>query len=178
MAISADSQVAFRRFSGFLDPRFPEGYWLGSVTLSGDASGGQATANLIFSEATQPALDSRMYSLEQLSFFRDNNSDIDAGIFTDNLGLDGPAALTNNYHIEGATAGTLARSPVRTATLPPFPIWLGSMRVTGVQTRLALAMLNVNGTDLRFEAQGYWWGPRSILVDGGPQRPPTGLYKA
>ncbi len=179
MSVVATSPVAYRRSSGYADPRYPEGHWLGSVTVSGDASGGTITASIVFSEAIAQ-LDSRIYSLEQFTAFSSTESSTRAAsFFTDNLGLDGPAALTNRFtgtispHV---TPDTTSLSPRDMTNLPLF---LGSMRVRSILTRLGMSLVNPGvGEDYRLEAQGYWWGARSVLVDGGPQRPPTGLYRA
>lgn len=135
--------------------------------------------NLIFSEAT-PAVNSRIFSLEQLALLSvGDTTGRNWTMFTDNLGLDGPAALTNRTNLE-TVANTVAVNVALDAKALVFlPLFLGSMRVPLIQTRLGVTSLNPGaGIDYRFEAQGYWWGSRSVLADGGPQRPPTGLYKA
>jgi len=35
----------------------------------------------------------------------------------------------------------------------------------------------VNTLAYEFEAEGYYWGARSLTANGGPQRPPSGLYR-
>ncbi len=178
MTVSGDSPVAFRRFSGYTDPRYPQGQWLGSVTVSGDASGGSVNASLLFSEAT-PALNSQFFTLEELGLsLSGTSSTTTARIQTDNLGRDGPAAFQHRMHVNltGVTAiDTVQLTP---RDLSMLPLVLGAMRVVAIQTRMTARITNPGvGDDLRFEAAGYWWGSRSILVDGGPQRPPTGLYR-
>jgi len=149
------------------------------VTVSGDGSGGSLTASIVFSEASSPALDSRIYSLEQLSGVDSRNAAVGARISTDNLGLDGQAALINNFRLLLNGVGGPEVSPPDSNFLNFRPLYLGSMRVVGVQSRILWGQGNPGTSeDLRFEAQGYYWGPRSVLVDGGPQRPPTGLYPA
>lgn len=179
MSVSNDSQVAYRRFSGYTDPRYPEGQWLGSVTVSEDATGGEVIASLIFSEATA-FINSRFFTLEEVGFsVQGTNAGGSVAIATDNLGRDGPAAFQHRF-VMALVGGTssLFISP-QSRDLPALPMVLGAMRVPLVQTRIFARKANLlAGDDDRFEAAGYWWGSRSILVDGGPQRPPTGLYKA
>jgi len=179
MSVVDTSQVAYRRAQGYAQPGLPEGYWLGSVTMEGDASGGTITGSLIFSEAT-PALNSRIYSLEQFALFTLNeDADREINLFTDNLGHDGPAALTNRWTLStlGEAAGTNSALRPESATL--LPLFLGSMRIVGIVTRIGVLLSNPGAArDYRFEAQGYWWGARAVLVDGGVKRPPNGLYPA
>ena len=180
MSVNNSIPVAYRRFSGYVDPRYPDGQWLGSVTLSGDASGGNAVASLIFAEATDARLNSRFFTLEELGLsVSGTDSAATAQVATDNLGRDGPAAFQHRMFFglqSYASAGVIQLAP---RDLGFLPIVLGAMRVPLIQTRLFVRLPNPGvGDDIRFEAAGYFWGSRSILVDGGPQRPPTGLYKA
>ena len=179
MSVTGDIDVAYRRFSGYLDPRYPEGQWLGSVTVSGDGSGGTLTGSIIFARATESRLNSRIYSLEEIgASISGTDTQDQIRISTDNLGRDGPAAFQHRFVLllsEGGT-GTIQIFPRDLALLP---ILLGAMRVPLVNTRILATMINPGvGDDFRFEAAGYWWGSRSVLVDGGPQRPPQGIYPA
>jgi len=55
-------------------------------------------------------------------------------------------------------------------------VFLGGQVSAGVVTRVGFRTTNVTGTVLAFNAQGYYWGPRSILADGGLRRPLDGMY--
>ncbi len=59
-----------------------------------------------------------------------------------------------------------------------LPLFLGSQRLPGITASFSMFADNVDTETYTFEAEGYRWSPRSVLVDGGPQRPPTGLYQA
>ena len=172
-------QVAYRRFNGYRDPRYPEGQWVGSVTVSGDGSGGTTTGSLVFAEATDVAINSRIYSLEELGLSIDATSDTEGRISTDNLGSGGPAAFQHRFSVELTAVANLTTVQIAAGQLTMLPLFLGAMRVLSVQTRILAGIVNPGvGDDMRFEAAGYWWGSRSVLADGGPQRPPTGLYRA
>jgi len=69
-----------------------------------------------------------------------------------------------------------ARSSAAGREMAILPLFLGSQRAAGVTASFSLLAENVDLAPYRFEAEGYRWSPRSVLVDGGPQRPPTGLY--
>jgi len=180
VSIAGTIAVAYRRFSGYLDPRYPEGQWLGSVTVSGDASGGNLIASIIFAEATDGNLNSRFFTLEELGLSISGTDSADtAQVATDNLGRDGPAAFQHRMFYGLQSDGSAGVIQVAPRDLGLFPIVLGAMRVPLVQTRIFARVNNPGvGDDVRFEAAGYYWGSRSILVDGGPQRPPAGLYRA
>ncbi len=179
MSTTGESQVAYRRFSGYTDPRYPEGQWVGSVTVSGDGSGGTTTASLIFAPATAARLNSRMFSLEELGVSVDGTSSATGRLSTDNLGLDGPASLQHRLAFSLTATGQGSTLQPDAEEFSFLPLYLGAMRLALVNTRILFVMSNPGvGDDLRLEGAGYWWGPRSILVDGGAQRPPTGLYVA
>ena len=178
MSITGDSPVAYRRFSGYADPRYPEGQWVGSITLSGDASGGTSTLSLVFSEATVAVLNSRMFSLEEFGVSVSAGANDDGRLSTDNLGLGGQAAFQHRFSMSIDTPGGVATVQLRTDSQNILPLFLGGQRVISVQTRILWQQGNPGaGVDTRFEAAGYWWGSRSVMIDGGPQRPPTGLYQ-
>lgn len=178
MAVVQSDIVAYRRFSGYLDPRWPLGYWVGSSTGSGDASGGNITIELVFALASQASLSSIMFSLERVGLASSDAASREFRLSVQNMGQDGQAALLYETALATIT-GAVTRSPLdarRTASLPWF---LGSQRIQGIQAEVQVDAGNPGvGVDFRFEAQGYYWGARSVLVDGGPQRPPTGLYPA
>ncbi len=179
MSVAGSSPVAYRRFSGYADPRYPEGQWVGSVTRGGDATGGTLTASLTFAEATDIAINSRVFSLEELGVSVDGVASISSRISTDNLGSGGPAAFQHRIDLNMPVITTVTTLQPRGEMWSFLPLFLGSMRVLGVTTRILVQMINPGaGDDARLECAGYWWGPRSVLADGGPQRPPTGLYRA
>ncbi len=180
MSVTGSSPVAYRRFNGWQDPALPEGTWLGSVTVSGDASGGTVTASLDFAEATEARLNSRMFSLEELGLSVNAvGADQDTRVATDNLGRDGPAAFQHRFELLLANLSSTDTAQLLATQLGFLPLWLGAMRVPLVRSRIFSTGVNPTvGSDWRFEAAGYWWGSRSILVDGGPKRPPNGLYRA
>lgn len=176
MSVVSQQDVFYRRFSGYQDPRFPEGYWFARGTVTGDATGGVMALDLVFTAAAITSLNSRIYSLEQLSLTQGDNTDRTYELRGLNMtGL--PLAFTHNYAIEvrGLPGGGGALDLRELAGLPLF---LGSQNEVGTTQSVSLIIDNVNGLTYRAEGEGYWWGPRSVLIDGGPQRPPTGLYRA
>jgi len=170
--------VESRRYSGWLDPRYPIGYWQAVLTVTGDATGGLIGVNLVFQEATTPRLNSQMYSVERLGITRAASTDHVFSVAATNMA--GPA---NEGFIQQYIYRTLGRSgggssAIEASQLTNLPWFIGSQRAVGITASLALVGANSDLVDVTFEAEGYRWSPRSVLIDGGPQRPPTGLYRA
>jgi len=170
--------VSYRRYQGYADPRFPEGFWFSKVTATGDASGNPMTLTHILADGSNP-LSSRIWSLEQValrvSVAQARQDIIRMG------GLRDPT-LTGTLQVEwilqriapdvGAFSGWQARD------MAFLPVHLGGQRVGGTSAFVEVDTINENGAVHVFYATGYWWGARSVLADGGPQRPLTGIFPA
>ncbi len=173
MSVLAAQPVEFQRFSGWSDPRYPEGYWWGSVTGTGDGTGGSNNLAINF---TQPAgsRSSKMFDLEQLAIHSGDTTALVGRLELansegpSNAGLRGILAVELQAFVDGS--GLSGRD------LTFLPLFLGSERSAALAFSLAFVIVNVDTEVVTLEAQGYWWGARSVLVPGGPQRPPTGLY--
>jgi len=179
MSVVEQIDVRYRRFSGYLDPRYPEGHWFARASVTGDGSGGFATLSLVFAGATLATRNSRIYSLEQMSVSSTETTER-VNLFTAaNMGT---TQFAQNNEMAVRSLDLAFNTPVAQAVeigqLSFLPLFLGSQRFVGTTTSIDMLMTNVNAIVYNFEAQGYWWGPRSVLVDGGPQRPPSGLYRA
>ena len=177
MAIVLQINVESRRYSGYVDPRYPIGYWQGALSLVGNATGGLIGLDLVFQQANGgQLLNSQMYSVERVSATHSDGTNRAYTLSALNMG--GPANLgfQHSYVVEvrSRSGGVLCSLDGRFLTM--IPIFLGSQRSAGTTASLSLVGANVDLLTVRFEAEGYRWSPRSVLVDGGPQRPPTGLY--
>lgn len=178
MSIVTQADVHYRRFNGYLDPRYPQGHWFAKLNLTGDASGGVMQAGLVFTRVAQ-ARNSRLYSLEQVSLFSNNNGTPRPGrLFTTNMVGPPLFSLEHRQIINTGADAEGASSTVQATDLAFLPLFLGSQNAQGTTSELALTFANADGVVHALEAEGYWWGARSVLADGGPQRPPTGLYPA
>lgn len=175
MSVTSTSEIQYRRFQGYADPRLPEGQWYGSTRVNGDASGGDATVSLRFNRAGDP-LSSKIFTLEDLSLFSNDGFARTAELRMSNMSGPTNEILEHRYALFLATTTNPARNAVRARDLTLLPVFLGSQRDTATQSLLSTIQLNTNGIEYFFQAAGYWWGARSILVDGGPQRPPGSIY--
>lgn len=178
MTVSDNFRVELRRYSGYTDPALPIAAYIAQGGSVGDASGGSILQSFLFRLGTEPKIErSLMYNLEQLS--ADYDADVNANIFFRTLNMNNLAptrvaspekwsiALRGNNVSDGAS---------ELQFMAGLPLWLGSPNSGGSDAGVRFEWENV---DLRLVAatiQGYVWGPRSVLAEGGPQRPPNGLF--
>lgn len=181
MAVSTTTEVSYRRFQGYSTPQYPTGYWYARQAQLGDATGGTQSVIFQFVPATATQLNSNMFSLEEISATASNNVTAYAGVVSHNLDSFGLPTGANAkgvwlYQVGTSTFPVIGSSLFARDAAALVPWFLGSQRLTGMMTGLEFATPNVNLSLLTVYAQGYIWGPRSVLADGGPQRPPNRLY--
>lgn len=172
MAIVNVTDIEYRKFSGFVDTRYPTGYWEGQGTVTGDASGGDMTAQIDFSKAAG-LRDSQYYSLEEFMAFPSTAGGGVMSILVTNFGLGtrrySATLVAGQGGVSAFTWGDIAGI---------YGLFLGQQRVVNTATGLSFTLDNVDGTVVTVLIGGYVWSARSTSVAGGPQRPPTGLYRA
>lgn len=178
MAVIAQIVVESRRYSGWTDARYPIGYWQASLSVTGDATGGGLAIDLVFQGAAPPSLNSQMYSVERISASAASAGDKTAKLTAVNMGGPANQGFTHEYSVTMQAQSAFSRSAIEGNQLTFLPWFLGSQRTPGITASLSILHVNDDTVVFQFEAEGYRWGPRSVLVDGGPQRPPTGLYRA
>lgn len=178
MSVITQIVVESRRYSGWIDPRYPIGYWQAALTIVGDATGGVVGLDLVFQGASPPTLNSQMYSVERLGLTQGNSGNRQIRISAINMAGPANQGFLHEYTflMLGQDTG-LNKSAIRADMLSILPWFLGSQRTRGITASLSAVLPNVDGIGFTFEAEGYRWGARSVLVDGGPQRPPTGPYR-
>lgn len=178
MAVVAQIVVESRRYSGWLDPRYPIGYWQAALSVIGDATGGNLAIDLLFQPAFPAFLNSQMYSVERFALRSTESSDRVVSISTVNMGGPSNLVFSNEYAVQIrsiANVTTAAAGQDQSQNLVPW--FIGSQRQAGTSASLSLITSNLDGITFKLEAEGYRWSARSVLVDGGPQRPPTGPYR-
>ncbi len=178
MAIVGQVLVESRRYSGWIDPRYPIGYWMGRLAVTGNASGGNLGVDLLFQTAFPAVLNSQMYSVERFSITSTEAADRIVQIDAVNMGGPLSSGFTHQYAILIRSVGNVVDTG---AALPQsqnlVPWFLGSQGIASTAASLSLLTTNLDGETFTLEAEGYRWSARSVLVDGGPQRPPTGPYR-
>lgn len=172
MTIINVTDIEYRKFSGWDEPQFPSGYWLGEGTVTGDATGGDMVAQIDFAKATG-LRNSQYYSLERIMA---NQAGVGSGDAMDlqvanfggfapryTLRLDADQALQSNLRLELAQA--------------MYGLFLGQQEAPNSVMNLSFILDNVDTIVVTVKIEGYVWSARSTAVPGGPQRPPTGLYR-
>ena len=178
MAVIGQIVVESRRYSGWLDPRYPIGYWQAALSVTGDATGGALAIDLVFQGATEPRLNSQMYSVERFGIKSNDVADRDMIVAAVNMGGPANQGFQHTYTVRVDFVTDTGQSSLVPSGLNMLPWFLGSQRTPAVTASLSLIADNIDPVMITFEAEGYRWSARSVLVDGGPQRPPTGLYRA
>ena len=176
MAVVGQIVVESRRYSGWTDPRYPVGYWQAALVVTGDATGGNLGIDLVFQGVLTPLLNSQMYSVERMGITTDASLDRDMRVSAVNMGGPTNLGFSHQYTILVGGQSAASGSAIRGDQLTILPWFLGSQRTAGVTASLSILTPNVDTLIVKFEAEGYRWSARSVLVDGGPQRPPTGPY--
>lgn len=181
MSVSESAEVLYRPFWGYSDPRYPEGLWTVRQGLLGDASGGDMGIYIFFAHGAASNLDSSMFNIEQVSLVASNNVDANVGFYTygmDHLiGTITSVGQARHLALEAVGLSIGFGSAISAESAASMKgVFLGRQWRVGHSAYFVVQTPNVSSSLLTLTAQGYWWGPRSILADGGPQRPPTGLF--
>jgi hypothetical protein len=173
MTIAVAVEIRNRPWRGYDDPGLPEGAWFAAGQSVGDASGGILNFQLRFKSAGEPRTN-RFFNLEQLMVHLSTLTQ-DFEIRTLNMD-DWPAAVTQDFRwiIEGIAGPSTATTTLLQQRLPVF---LGRASTPGAIGALEVITANPTAANIAaFYAQGYWWGPRSVLAENGLRRPVDGLY--
>ncbi len=172
MSVIGETDIEYRKFSGFDEPQWPSGYWVGQGAVTGDATGGDMTMQITFNPVTA-LFNSQYYSLEQMFVNQvSQNSDI-MGMLMANF--DRGSAL---YHLSLVGTQSAQGNLELGDALNMRGLFLGQQRSPNSAQSISLTLDNVDGIVLTAKLEGYVWSARSTSVPGGPQRPPTGLYRS
>jgi len=174
MSIIDVNDITYRKFSGYEDPRYPSGMWLGEGLVTGDGSGGDSTVQIDFSKAAG-LRNSQYYSLEEIFAVKGNNVSAAGDMLVTNFDV-GDELIGRRYHFlllatEGGVSN-LTLSP----TAGTLRMFLGQQSTPNSAQSISFIIDNTNLIDFAVRIGGYVWSARSSSVPGGPQRPPTGLY--
>jgi len=148
------------------------------LAVTGNASGGLLSVDLVFQQANgADRLNSQMYSIERLGAKSDEGVSRIVRLSSLNMGGPSNQGFSHQYSVRSEAQPGLAAAALSSDAMNLVPWFLGSQRSAGTTASISLVTVNTDGVTTTFEAEGYRWDPRSVLIDGGPQRPPTGLYR-
>ena len=176
MSIIEVTDIASRKFSGYEEPQYPSGMWVAHAIVTGNATGGDMTVQINIIPAAS-FRDSQYYSLEQFMATIDVAASQNGRLLMSNLDLGGSVSgqlYTLPLLLNSSGGASLRPSDIQSW----LPLFLGQQSSFNSATSLSFSLDNDDGQIVMVQAQGYIWGPRSTAVPGGPQRPPTGLYKS
>jgi len=176
MAVLVTFRVDVRPYTAYDDPSLPIAAWVAQGGVAGDASGGFVIMTFQFQSDDNPQI-SELFNLEMISMDTSASAAIQAMFETvamDTLAPNRPGS-SQRWHMNtvATSVGTSALSMEESNILP---LWLGSpSRVEGLGG-LRITTPNVDLLLYAVTLQGYIWGPRSVLAQGGPRRPVGGLF--
>lgn len=173
MSVPLTTQFFRRPFRAYDDPSLPEGYWTAGTAVVGDNTGGSRSISIAFQTSNQ-GRSGNMFSLEQLSVSDANNVAKDFAMQANGLDTIGNQAGIHDI-VGSLSAGVATAGIAATTYLALRRLFLGAP-FSSVGAFLIFVVDNVDGASFEIAAQGYIWGPRSIMAKGGPQRPANGIY--
>lgn len=176
MTVSVTFRVDIRPYSGYSDPGLPIAAWIAQGGIAGDASGGNVILNFFFQLDDDPLI-SELFNLEQIAADTDGATSQEFIITfrnMDNLAFNRQLSdriwrFQTTASLAGFSALTLDRADV-------LPLWIGAPNRDEGDSGIRIQAANVLNRLYQITLQGYLWGPRSVLAEGGPRRPPGGLF--
>jgi len=173
MSIINQHTVGILPYRGYDDLGLPIGSWFGRGASTGDASGGDHTIQFDFAFAGQPR-NSQLYSLEQIFWIVSGSGAFVGRLLVSNFdqGIEGSMQYSlNAVANEAGNAALIGRDVVGFKG-----IWLGQQAVKASGMSIGIT---IDNTDTQIQVagiRGYVWSQRSTNAEGGPQRPPNGLF--
>lgn len=176
MSVATNFRTEVRPYSGYDAPALPVGAWIAQGVITGDASGGASQMNFLFQFGNNP-LNSQLYSLEQFTA-ESNSANTEQGDFeTINMDrLTSQLVLPVTRQAFTITADAIGSAVASLGDMAGLPFWLGGPNVANLECGLRFQFQNTNTRVHTVSCQGYIWGPRSMLAEGGPQRPLNGFF--
>lgn len=177
MSVAFSFRVDYRPYSGYRDPSLPIGAWTSQAGAVGNASGGIITLDFLFQRDGDPLV-TELFNLEQLAV--DTSSEAVREFIMTTISMDNlsPSRLASPqiWHFQTNGAPGLGQSAVSLETGTMLPLWFGPPNREEGDSGIRLQTQNVDLVFYAITFQGYIWGPRSILAEGGPRRPVGGLF--
>jgi len=176
VSVGFDFRVDIRPYSGYEDPSLPIASWISQAGAAGNASGGSFNMGFFFQLDGDPLI-SELFSLEQISFdtsVETNRNLLLQTVNMDNLAPNRPGSTQFwKFQIDAVFSTGVSAIPLANTMLP---LWLGSPNRDEGDSGLRITTSNTDLVLYAATLQGYMWGPRSVLAQGGPRRPTGGLF--
>jgi len=177
VSVFVDEPVEYRPYSGYDDPSLPTGRWIGKARGTGNATGGSVFLSLLFTRAEEPRM-ANLYNVEQIAFDIEVVGDFDGQLRTLNMDTLSPVrAAPEQRWACPLTSDGANNSAVSLTVLAGLPLWLGTPNLNNADSGIRFESPNQDMEDFNVLAQGFVWGPRSVLAPGGPQRPIGAMFR-
>lgn len=178
MTIAQNFRTEVRPYSGYNDPSLPIGAWIGQGVLIGNATGGFLQMNLLF-QFGQQELVSELYNVEQFTADVSANTTQVAEIQTRNMDRLAGDRLVGVQRWQFPVIGDGVNNAMsQLESQAGLPIFLGRPTTRLLECGVRVQFANTDLLTFSCTLQGYIWGPRSVLAEGGPRRPVNGLFRA
>ena len=178
MTVSNTFRVDVRPYSGYNDPSLPVASWIAQGGSVGDASGGVVIQNFFF-KLDDDAQISELFNLEQIAADTSTSSGVNGTLEILQMDSLAPNRLVSNrVWAFGVTAvgSPQGVSAIFLDRITMLPLWLGAPNRAEGDAGIRIRYPNTDLLLYQTTLQGYMWGPRSVLAEGGPRRPVGGLF--
>ncbi len=179
MSVFGTFRIDIRPYSGYQAPRLPVASWIAQSGQVGDASGGIVRANFLF-ELEGGVRITELFNIEQMAVDMTSTTARQFHLATVNMDTLAPTRQASpqiwSLITEAGINNFDAMDPRRLAGLP---LWLGAPAsdAPAGDKGVSVTFANVDLLLYAVTLQGYMWGPRAVLAEGGPRRPVGGFFR-
>jgi len=175
VSVGFDFRIDVRPYSGYSDPGLPVAAWIAEAGAVGDASGGIINMDFLFQRDGDAQI-SELFNLEQMAMDTSSATSRPFSLETVNMDSLAPNRPATDQVWRGSTFDisglSISAGPINNKL--NLPLWLGSPNRNEGDSGLRFQWANVDLLLYFINVQGYMWGPRSVLAEGGPRRPVGG----
>jgi hypothetical protein len=157
--------------------RLPTGTWYSQGSVTGNATGGGMS--ILFNFAYIGERNANLYSLEKIQGSVSAAAPATAMVAVENMGEE--FDITDTFQSYGVLfsdngSSVTPRMSLDGRSLAFLPLFMGAKQTLAATARIRVESANTDGVALATRLEGYIWSARSVLADGGPQRPTGGRY--
>jgi len=157
--------------------RLPTGSWYAQGSVTGNATGGGMS--VLFNFAFVGERNANLYSLEKMQGSISAAAPATAMVAVENMGEE--MDITDSFQSYGVLftdngSSVTPRLSLDGRSLAFLPLFMGAKQALAVTGRIRVEAENTDSVTLAIRLEGYLWSARSVLADGGPQRPVGGRY--
>lgn len=175
MTATFNASIRQRVWRGYDDPGLPTGMYFGQGAVTGDASGGQMRVIFEFRDAGSRS--GRFFNIEQLDAQHTDAVNKNFHVGAVNWERVGDSGLLNRQWRGRVVTNSNGLATTFNTEQVPLPLFLGQTTVvTELASTINVTVDNVDLSSWGVTIQGYIWGPRSTLSEGGLRRPIDSLY--